>query len=356
MASPSSNILIHNIYYMLSYAFKVLNEGSYERISGENFDNAYDLFASILAKGISKQLKQGLYREYINQSETLATIRGKLDINGTILNRVRNSKLIACKYDELSENNLLNQILKATIMILLKSGAVKDERKAELKKVIIFFADVDDILTDTIQWQRIRYGKENALYRMLINICFFVLSNLVINESTGNYEFRKFGGEQLSALYEKFILEYYKQTYPALNVGLDMRDLHIDPSASDDGVVAFLPKYKTDILLHNPVTNKLLIIDAKFYSYILTTYRDAHKLRNSHLNQIMVYVWNHEADNKYSDVEGMLLYAKTENENIETGKVTILNRRYYIETLDLNVEFRKLRIQLDKIAEMILSD
>ena len=49
---------------MLSYAFTTLNQGGYEDIATEEFENMHNLFAAILAKGISRQLKQGLYREY----------------------------------------------------------------------------------------------------------------------------------------------------------------------------------------------------------------------------------------------------------------------------------------------------
>ena len=46
------NIPIKNIFYMLTYAFKELKHNNYEYISGEKFDNIYDLFAEILSKGI----------------------------------------------------------------------------------------------------------------------------------------------------------------------------------------------------------------------------------------------------------------------------------------------------------------
>ena len=58
-------IIIKNIFYMLSYAFQELRKNTYESISTEKFDKIYDLFAEIIAKGISQQLKQGLYRSYI---------------------------------------------------------------------------------------------------------------------------------------------------------------------------------------------------------------------------------------------------------------------------------------------------
>jgi len=43
---------------MLSYAFTTLNQGGYEDVATEEFENIHNLFAAILAKGIGKQLKQ----------------------------------------------------------------------------------------------------------------------------------------------------------------------------------------------------------------------------------------------------------------------------------------------------------
>ena len=50
------SIFIKNIYYMLSYAFTTLNQGGYEDVATEEFENIHNLFAAILAKGISRQL------------------------------------------------------------------------------------------------------------------------------------------------------------------------------------------------------------------------------------------------------------------------------------------------------------
>jgi 5-methylcytosine-specific restriction enzyme subunit McrC len=54
--TDDKGILIQNIYYMLAYAFQELKQNNYEDIAGEDFDNIHDLFAEILAKGISYQL------------------------------------------------------------------------------------------------------------------------------------------------------------------------------------------------------------------------------------------------------------------------------------------------------------
>ena len=67
-------IFIKNIYYMLAYAFRVLRQKNYDNVAAEDFDNVQDLFAAILAKGVSQQLKQGLYQEYITKNEVLSIL------------------------------------------------------------------------------------------------------------------------------------------------------------------------------------------------------------------------------------------------------------------------------------------
>ena len=118
------SIYIKNIYYMLSYAFQILKQSNYDEVASEKFDNAQDLFAAILSKGIGQQLKQGLYREYVTKNENLSVMRGKLDMPNTIRNRIQRKQKLACEFDELSENNLFNQILKTAIRYLLSNDGV----------------------------------------------------------------------------------------------------------------------------------------------------------------------------------------------------------------------------------------
>ena len=67
-------ILIRNIYYMLSYAFLELKRNNYEDIAKEEFEHILDLFAEILYRGVSDQLKHGLYREYIDKPKSVIRI------------------------------------------------------------------------------------------------------------------------------------------------------------------------------------------------------------------------------------------------------------------------------------------
>ena len=59
-------ISIQNIYYMLSYAFKVLRDNGYKSMATEEFNNMAEMMAQILLRGISLRLKRGLEKEYLS--------------------------------------------------------------------------------------------------------------------------------------------------------------------------------------------------------------------------------------------------------------------------------------------------
>ena len=69
---------------MLSYAFRVLNEQGYKNLATEKFHNVAELCAAILVKGVSLQLKRGLGRDYITQTESLSTLRGRIEISESV--------------------------------------------------------------------------------------------------------------------------------------------------------------------------------------------------------------------------------------------------------------------------------
>ena len=202
-------IPVQNVYYMLSYAFKVLNEQGYKRIVTEEFDNTAELMAAILEKGIAIQLKRGLGKEYIPQTEALSSLRGKIDIAESIKTQGMLRKKLICTYDEFSVNSTMNRIIKSTAELLLKSDIAKS-RKKELRKLMVFFADVTSIDLYSVNWN-LPYNRNNQTYRMLISICYLVVKGLIQTNTDGTTKLMDFLDEQrMCRLYDKFILEYYK--------------------------------------------------------------------------------------------------------------------------------------------------
>ena len=336
-------IPIHNVYYMLSYAFQILNEQSYKSIATEQFHNTADLMAAILSKGIATQIKRGLGKEYILRTEVLSSLRGKMDITESIKTQTILKKQMWCTYDEFSVNGTKNRIIKSTLELLLKSDIPK-YRKKELRKLIIFFSEVENIDLHSVNWN-MKYDRNNKTYRMLISICYLVVNGLLQTNLDGNTKIMDFLDEQsMFRLYEKFILGYYKKHYAELSPSASRIPWSVDNTR-------MLPIMQSDI--HLKKNNTVLIIDAKYYSHTTQVKYDNHTLHSNNMYQIFTYVKNcdyafGEEDHK---VSGILLYAKTEEEIQPDNIYQMHGNQITVKTLDLNQKFDIIAKQLDDIVK-----
>ena len=338
-------IRIQNIYYMLAYAFHVLNEQGYKNITTEDFDNTAELCAAILARGIKIQIKRGLGKEYISRTESLASLRGKIDITESIKTQALQRRQLVCSYDEFSVNSFMNRIIKSTMLLLLRADIVKT-RKKELKKLLVYFDDVDPIDLHSVNWN-MQYNRNNQTYRMLIGICYLIIKGLLQTQSDGTTKLMDFLDEQrMHRLYEKFILEYYRKEYPQITANASQI-----PWQLDDDMGAMLPVMQTDIMLS--YGEKTLIIDAKYYAHTTQLQYDKHTLHSGNVYQIFTYVKNKEAElaDRPHEVSGILLYAKTDEDIYPENEYWMSGNRIEVRTLNLDGDFSMIKAQLDGIVQ-----
>ena len=338
-------IPIQNVYYMLSYAFQVLNEQGYKNIATEKFNNTAELMAAILAKGIAIQIKRGLGKVYIPQTEAMSSLRGKLDITESIKTQTMLKKQMICSYDEFSVNGMMNRIIKSTVELLLKSDISK-QRKKELRKLMVYLGDVETVDLYSVNWN-MRFDRNNQTYRLLISICYLVVKGLLQTNSDGTTKLMDFLDEQrMCRLYEKFILEYYRKEHPEIIANASQILWQLD-----DGIGSMLPVMQTDIMLS--YQEKILIIDAKYYGNTTQTRFGTHTLHSGNLYQIFTYVKNKEAElaSQPHEVSGMLLYAKTDEEIYPNNVYQMSGNQITVRTLDLNLPFDEIARQLNIIAK-----
>lgn len=331
---------------MLSYAFQVLNEQNYKNIATEQFHNTAELMAAILEKGIKVQLKRGLCKEYIPQVAALTSLRGKIDITESIKTQAMLRKQLICTYDEFSVNCMMNQIVKSTVELLLHSKISK-QRKKNLRKLMLYFDEVELIDLHTINWN-IKYNRNNQTYRMLISICYLVVKGLLQTQVDGHTKLMDFFDEQrMCRLYEKFILEYYRKEYN----GQIIANASQISWQLDNEENSMLPIMQSDIMLQR--NGKILIIDAKYYTHSTQVRFDNHTLHSGNLYQIFTYVKNKEYElrDKEHTVAGMILYAKTDEEIYPNNIYQMSGNQITVKTLDLNLPFAEIAEQLDTIVK-----
>lgn len=342
-------IRIQNIYYMLAYAFQVLNEEGYKQVATEDFEYASDLFAGILAKGINNQIKRGLNREYISKTEAIISPAGKINVSTSIVQNSMLKKKLVCDYDEFTENSYMNKILKTTAMLLIRCPEVSAQYKKALRKAIFYFGSVDELNLRKVQWSSIRYHRNNNTYKMLLNICYLIIESMLMTEQDGSQKLARYIDDQrMHRLYEKFVLEYYRKHYPQFNASAAIINWDVG-----SGRIEYLPKMQSDITLR--YKGKTLIIDTKYYEHTMQTNSlfNNQTLHSQNMYQIFTYVKNMDSTHS-GNVSGLLLYAKTDEDIVPDNDYIIGGNRISVKTLDLNSDFSNISKQLNAIVEKLL--
>lgn len=343
-------IRYQNIYHMLAYAFQVLNEQGYRDVVLEkDFENTAELLAAILCRGVAVQIKRGLIREYIMTEESLSSPRGKIEVSESIKSMAVRKKRLVCSYDDFSTNSYNNRIIKTTFDILLKAKISKD-RKKEIKKLLIYFDGVELLDVHSIYWNQ-RYDRNNQSYRMLVSLCYMVIKGLLQTTMDGSTKLMDFLDEQrMCKLYEKFILEYYRRHYPQIKASA----AQIPWILGEDCSSAMLPVMQSDITLS--CGNRVLIIDAKYYSHTTQVQFDKHTLHSNNLYQVFTYVKNKDAQfgDKPHEVSGMLLYAQTDEAVQPNNTYWMSGNKIIVKTLNLDCDFKEISAQLNEIADEFL--
>lgn len=337
-------IPIKNVYHMLSYAWNVLTQDRFKGMELEDFDNIYDMLSSILILGINSQLKRGFDKKYECITESVGVLKGKIEITQLTKETSFMKQKLVCSFDEFSSNSLLNKILKSSCLLLLKAPRLTIKYKKQLRKLMIYFSEVDVVPIEQINWTALKFHRNNATYRMLMNVCHLICKGLLFSDTTGEKKYANFLNDKLmSTLYEKFVLEFYRKEYPYLGAAASHINWKID-----DGVIDLLPKMKTDITLTQ--SYKRLIIDTKYYPKAMqkNPNNDHSTLISGNLYQIFAYVKN---SNFTGSVSGMLLYPAVDRTLDQHYKMS--GNDIYVRTLNLNADFIEIKAQLESIVKII---
>jgi len=332
---------------MMAYAFRDIHQNGQDRFASEDFDTIHDLFAEILIRGIGSQIKRGLHRDYRRRSEELATVRGRIDLTRTsaALSMVRGR--VVCEFDEYDLDTLHNRILKCVMILLIRQGSVSRERQDALRRLLPCFDSVEQVAPVSIRWSQLSFSRSSAPYRMLMGTCELVIRGLLPTEDPGaNSLLSWVADEQMSSLYERFLLEYFRLHHPDLSPSAAKVQWDLDGEASSG--MEQLPAMYTDITLRRG--GRKVIIDAKYYSESMQVSQyGKSSVRSAHIYQIHSYTKNADVGRDGS-VSGMLLYANTDAGLQPDLDATIQGNRIAARTLDLNLQWDALRAQLEEIT------
>jgi len=332
--TPESIVPIKNVFYLLSYAWRRLDEAEIVEAHRLDAESLVDLFGRILATGTTYLLRRGLDRGYRERGEQTSSIRGRIDFQRSIgLCLFPNAKAW-CVADELTHDVLHNQILKATLRSLFMSKAADRSTRDLLHGLYRRLNPVRDIKVTGDLFRRVQLHRNNAFYGFLMDVCEFIHTQLLPEESEGEVQFRDFrrNRDAMAKLFEDFVREFYRAEQSAFEVRA--KRLAWQEVSGDPGALSLLPNLNTDITLIGP--ERIVVMDTKYYEQWFVEHHGKRMINPSHLNQLYSYLANisKEAALPPDRVEGVLLYPVVKEAVSEP--MVLHGHRFRVETIDLN--------------------
>ena len=355
VATAAGEIPITNIYYLLCYAWDVLEEkDSLADVDSLESTDLVNLFTRVLVNGTRRLLRRGLDRGYLSREDEIAGVRGKLLVTQTLRRNLLRNGRAACVWDELEYDTQVNRILKTTLQRLHETEELDVTTRASVNDVLRWLAPVRKIELCKEHFRRVQLHRNNRIYAFLIHVCEFVYEQWLPAERGGARHFRDFVREKLSKLFQKFVFNFFQRELQTLGWKVSAPVIRWQMVAENVDADELMPRMETDVCLRGP--GRAIILDTKFYAQALKTGRFGGyaKLNPNNLYQLFTYLRQQSCEPGWEQADGVLLYPRT-TRNFD-AEFTTQGHRIRALSLDLTQPWQKIHAALMQIVAVDLAD
>ncbi len=360
-----SNIPVRNWWHMLLYAWDLVEFQDQFDAQTEDAPDLRALLTRILADLTDRQIRRGLRGDYVDRSEPLKTVRGRIDFNRTLSDMLLYKGELHCEYQEYSVNVPRNQIIASTLNHQLRSGFTRIEKDnqdrirelvSDLERLVRMMVEVERVRLrrSFIATEMRRLGANEREYKLMLLICEMLHDlRMPLEDSTGSslWHWDKL---QEWKVFEKFVANFYRMWLPREEWTVDAQQ-KLDwnsPHANEAGDSVGVPAMHPDIMLtYKGDREQVVIIDTKWYRSAVSEYYGSLTVHSANLYQMYAYLASQD-HRGYSlrTATGILLYAQT-SAGEQTLRTRIDEHPFWVHTLDLSQEWQSVEYSLLDLAE-----
>ncbi|MGG1664355.1 McrC family protein [Brevibacillus sp. NRS-1366] len=256
-------------------------------------NNLYEIYASLFASLLEKELRSGLQSQYVEHEDNKFILKGSLVIKEQLKNKMQRNNKVYCKYEEFTANHLLNQILKAAIHVALPNIRNTNTIK-KLKKCSLVMAEIELIPVHTDQLKNLRFNRTNQRFEPCL-----LLAKLFLEQQTTNMASGVQKGYSIlfpmEELFEQYIAVMLKRIIPTYKVHIQHRKYRLLLNEQrNTAVYPLLPDVVIEI-----DGKEQVVIDTKWKRIKSGVHR--HRVKREDLFQMYAYA------NRYEDVSHTIL-------------------------------------------------
>lgn len=339
---------VRNLYYLLCYAWDVLPPEDTRLVDALSATTPLELLARVLCREVERLVTRGLERTYVEYRDDLRYPRGQPDLERTMTRGLLPQGLLACRFEELREDTVANQLLRAALVRLTRTLGVDPNTRRRVRHLLQRFSRVTEVPLTASRFSRVVLHAHNARYRFALHVSELLARSTIPNENGGEYRFDDFtcSEQRLGELFEAFVRNLLRREQDLWRVTAPRLRFAHDANERDRRV---LPGMETDLLLQGRSPELgAWIVECKCTKQPYVTSHGQSRLRNEHLYQLLTYLQTRAAHG-IPTRGGVLLYAQV-GERMHHDYV-LNGHTVWVRSVDLAAAWMELRDQVLEIAQ-----
>lgn len=258
-------------------------------------DSILETLIALFSKQLWQAVRRGMVRKYEGHQENLTVLRGRLMMATQIRRNLARPDRLMCQYDEFSENNHTNQVLKAALQLLQRVARSQGNQR-NIAELLFCFHEVDNIAPSEIRWHLVTADRLNIRYKPILSMArLFIEGRSPDVVSGGSDGFALLF--DMNELFESYVGSLARRVFrlEGLTVSLQGPQKHL--ATHSDGVPAF--QLRPDIVVSKAGCTKF-IVDTKWKRLKENATREG--VASADAYQMFAY------SSKYSAADVVLLY------------------------------------------------
>ncbi len=202
-SNVSDATLRTRLIHMLAVTYNLrIDAGSMTRLGWQR-ETVLELLIRLFCEKLADAVRQGMPRHYLEHEDDLPALRGRLDVTRQFSTLAVSPQKLACRFDALSPDIALNQVMRAALGKLSRLAAAPDNLRA-LRELRSFYANVTEIPPDALRWDRIVLDRTNRRWRDLLSFARLFLLDRHQQTSGGSINGHALLFE-MNVLFEKYV-------------------------------------------------------------------------------------------------------------------------------------------------------
>ncbi|MBP2243137.1 5-methylcytosine-specific restriction enzyme subunit McrC [Cytobacillus eiseniae] len=204
--SLNKNEIYKNLNYMINKSSRLsIKNIDLSNYGGNEEGQFLDFFINMFLQELYTNLFKGIYKTYVTQQENLRYIKGRLLVAENIKRNFLHNR-VYCEFDEFTEDNLVNQILKYTTRLMSK---LTNWRQNQLlaDNIIQSLNDVSDIHVSVDTFAIVREDRLLGIYSKLLGIAKMFLEGQTIDINSENLVSNFIFNIDMNLVYQEYIFE-----------------------------------------------------------------------------------------------------------------------------------------------------